>query len=88
MRRPPASSTVTITLKDGRRFSEHVDFPRGSAPRGIEWADVDAKYRRLVPLAGLPAETVEASLEVVHGFDTVKTVSELTRLLQRTSGRT
>jgi 2-methylcitrate dehydratase PrpD len=75
-------ATVTITLKDGRRFADHVDYPRGSAPRGIEWADVDAKYRRLVPMSGLPREQVEASLEVVHGFDTLKTVSELTRLLQ------
>jgi 2-methylcitrate dehydratase PrpD len=74
-------ATVTITLKDGRRFSNHVDFPRGSAPRGIEWADVDAKYRKLVPLAGLASEMVEASLELVHRFDTVKTMSELTRLL-------
>jgi 2-methylcitrate dehydratase PrpD len=76
-------ATVTITLKDGRRFSDHVDFPRGSAPRGIEWADVDAKYRRLVPLSGLAPDKVEASLEVVHGFDAVKAVSELTRLLGR-----
>jgi len=75
-------ATVTITLTDGRRFSDHVDFPRGSAPRGIDWADVDAKYRRLVPLAGLAPEKVEASLEVVHGFDTIKTVSGLTRLLR------
>ena len=75
-------ATVTITLRDGRRFSNHVDFPRGSAPRGIDWADVDAKYRRLVPLSGLPHEKVEASLEVVHAFDSVKTVSELTRLLR------
>src|SRR5215475_10414916 len=75
-------ATVTITLRDGRRFSNHVDFPRGSAPRGIDWADVDAKYRRLVPLSRLPQEKVEASLEVVHRFDAVKTVSELTRLLQ------
>src|SRR6266704_301445 len=74
-------ATVTITLKDGRRFSAHVDFPRGSAPRGIEWADVDAKYRRLVPLSGLAPEKVEASLRVVHEFETVKTLSELTRLL-------
>ena len=77
-------ATVTITLKEGRQFSAHVDFPRGSAPRGIEWADVDAKYRRLVPLSGLAPEKVEASLRVVHEFETVKTVSELTRLL--TSG--
>ena len=57
---------------------------RGGAPDAtawIEWADVDAKYRRLVPLSGLPQEKVEASLAVVHRFDAVKTVSELTRLL-------
>jgi 2-methylcitrate dehydratase PrpD len=76
-------ATVTITLKDGRRFSAHVDFPRGSAPRGIEWADVDAKYRRLVPLSGLAPDKVEASLEVVHEFDAVKAVSLLTHLLRR-----
>ena len=74
-------ATVTITLTDGRQFSDHVDFPRGSAPRGIEWADVDAKYRRLVPLSGLAPEKVEASLKVVHEFETVKAMSELTRLL-------
>jgi 2-methylcitrate dehydratase PrpD len=74
-------ATVTITLKDGRKFSDHVDFPRGSAPRGIEWADVDAKYRRLVPLSGLAPEKVEAGLEAVHEFETVKVMSELTRLL-------
>jgi hypothetical protein len=43
---------------------------------------VDAKYRRLVPLSRLTPEKVEASLEVVHGFDTVKAASELTRLLR------
>ena len=31
---------------------------------------------------GLAPDKVEASLEVVHGFDAVKTVSELTRLLR------
>ena len=74
-------ATVTITLKDGRKFSDHVDVPRGSGPRGIEWADVDAKYRTLVPLSKLAPEKIEDSLKVVHEFETVKTVSELTRLL-------
>jgi 2-methylcitrate dehydratase PrpD len=75
-------ATVTIALRDGRQFSDHVDVPRGSAPRGIEWADVDAKYRRLVPLSGLAADKVEASLEVVHRFESVQSMSELTHLLQ------
>jgi 2-methylcitrate dehydratase PrpD len=74
-------ATVTIRLKDGREFADHVDFPRGSGPRGIEWSDVDAKYRRLAPLSGLSPEKVEASLEVVHRFETVRTMSELTKLL-------
>jgi len=75
-------ATVTITLKDGRQFAAHVDFPRGSAPRGIEWADVDAKFRRLMPLARLSSDTIEASLEVIHEFDRVEALSELTRLLR------
>lgn len=74
-------ATVTIMLRDGRQFANHVDFPRGSAPRGIEWADVDAKYRRLVPLSKLSPDKIEASLEVVHGFEMVEAMSELTRLL-------
>jgi 2-methylcitrate dehydratase PrpD len=74
-------ATVTITLKDGRQFSNHVDFPRGSGPRGIEWSDVDAKYRRLAPLSGLAPEKVEASLKVVHELEAAGSMSELTRLL-------
>jgi 2-methylcitrate dehydratase PrpD len=74
-------ASVTITLKDGRKFSSHVDFPRGSGPRGIEWADVDAKYRRLAPLSGLAPEKVEASLKVVHELEAAGSMSELTRLL-------
>ena len=75
-------ATVTIILKDGRRFSNHVDFPRGSGPRGIDWADVDGKYRTLVPLCGLSAANVERSLECVHQFDNVQRVADLTALLQ------
>jgi 2-methylcitrate dehydratase PrpD len=75
-------ATVTITLRDGRGFSSHVDFPRGSGPRGIDWADVDAKYRKLVPLSGIATSNVEASLAVVHEFERVKAMSELTTLLR------
>jgi 2-methylcitrate dehydratase PrpD len=74
-------ATVTITLQDGRRFSNHVDFPRGSGPRGIDWADVDAKYRALLPMSGLAPAAIERSLEVVHRFEQVAAVSELTSLL-------
>lgn len=74
-------ATVTITLKDGRAFSSHVDFPRGSGARGILWADIDAKYRALVPMSGLAAAKVEASLDLLHGFEGLKSVAELASLI-------
>jgi 2-methylcitrate dehydratase PrpD len=87
---PPAVSynwswggTVTIVTRSGARFTSTVDAPRGSAPRGITWADVDAKYRALMPDSTLRAARIEESLRVIHGFEQVKNVAELIRLLNR-----
>ena len=74
-------STVTIVTNSGARYTSTVDAPRGSGPRGIEWSDVDAKYRALLPDSGLPAKRTEEILKVIHDFDQVKRVSEFTRLL-------
>ena len=76
-------STVTITLKDGRKFSAHVDMPRGSNAGGVDWDDVDAKYHTLVPFSGMSEQHIKDSLDVVHRFESVKSMSELTSLLQR-----
>jgi len=73
--------TVTIVTKSGARFSSTVDAPRGSAPRGIAWSDVDAKYRALMPDSKLPVRRIEESLSVIHGFEKVKNVAELIRLI-------
>ncbi|PYR97168.1 MAG: hypothetical protein DMG12_24735 [Acidobacteria bacterium] len=74
-------ATVTIVTRSGARYTSTVDAPRGSGPRGIEWSDVDAKYRALLPDSGLPAKRIEEILNVIHDFDRVKNVSELTVLL-------
>ena len=75
-------ATVTIRTKDGRTFSNTVYAPKGAGVRGIDWADVDAKYRTLVPRAQLSDRQVEASLHVIHDFCHVAHVSALTDLLQ------
>ena len=36
-------------MRSGQVFTHTCKAPRGSGPRGVEWAEVDAKYRRLVP---------------------------------------
>jgi 2-methylcitrate dehydratase PrpD len=72
---------VTIRTKDGRTFSNTVYAPKGAGVRGIDWADIDAKYRTLVPRAQVRDQQVEESLQVIHDFRHVTHVSELTDLL-------
>ena len=75
-------ATVTIRTTEGRSSTSTVYVPRGAGMVGIAWTDIDAKYRALVPEAGLPDRQVEASLEVIHDFRQVTNVSALTDLLQ------
>jgi 2-methylcitrate dehydratase PrpD len=75
-------ATVTIRTKDGRTFSSTVYAPKGAGILGINWADVDIKYRTLAPHARLSERQVEESLLMIHDFRHVKHVSALTDLLQ------
>lgn len=75
-------ATVTIVTNSGQRFSSTVDAPKGSAPRGIEWSDIDAKYRALLPQSNLPAPRIEQALKLIHDFEQVQDVSQLTRALK------
>ena len=74
-------ATVTIVTKSGARFSNTVDAPRGSAPRGIEWSDIDAKFRALMPHSKLPASRTEEILKMIHEFEQVKKVAAFTGLI-------
>jgi 2-methylcitrate dehydratase PrpD len=75
-------ATVTIRTKDGRTFSSTVYAPKGSGVNGIDWADVEAKYRTLVPNAQLSDRQVEESLRMIHDFRNVTYVSALIDRLQ------
>jgi 2-methylcitrate dehydratase PrpD len=71
--------TVMLVTKAGTRFTSTVDAPRGSGPRGIEWADVDAKYRALIAESGLSAAKRARLLEMVHDFSSVSALLPLLR---------
>lgn len=75
-------ATVTLVTKAGQRYANTVQAPRGSAPRGIEWADIDAKYHALAPQSALPASRLEQTLKTIHTFESVKNVAEFARLLR------
>jgi 2-methylcitrate dehydratase PrpD len=75
-------ATVTIRTGDGRAFTSTVYVPKGAGMLGIAWADVDAKYRALVPRVGLREQHIEASLQAIHDFRRVERVSALVDWLQ------
>lgn len=75
------AGTVTIVTKSGARITRTVDAPRGSAPRGIDWRDVEEKYGALMPQSQLPARRLDEILALVRGLDDVGDVTQLTRLL-------
>jgi len=56
--------------------------PRGSGARGIDWTDVDNKYRTLVATTYLSPRKIEDSIKVIHELRDVQDVSNLTSLLQ------
>ena len=82
LERYKSGATVTITTKDGRTHSSTVYAPRGAAILGIEWTDVENKYRALAPFAKFSGKNLEASMKVIRNFRDVKNVSELIRLLR------
>ncbi len=77
----PWGATVTIVTKSGARFTSTVDAPKGSAPRGIEWSDIEAKYRALMPQSKLSTDRIAEILQTIRNFEQVKSVSRLTGLL-------
>ena len=60
--------------------------PKGAAALGIDWRDVDAKYRALVPMAGVREPEIEASLALIHDFRRLTDVSALAQLLREGGG--
>ena len=70
-------ATVTIRAQDGRVSTSTVYMPKGAAALGIAWNDVDAKFRTLVPAAGLSESAIEACLALIHDFRQLSNVSDL-----------
>jgi 2-methylcitrate dehydratase PrpD len=73
--------SVLIRMTNGQEFRSTCVAPRGSGPRGVEWADVERKYRDLVPFAGLNEGQVEASLALIRRLDAGGGVKALTKSL-------
>jgi 2-methylcitrate dehydratase PrpD len=70
-------ATVTIETTDGRKVTNTVKIPNGAASLGVAWADIEEKYRALVPNAPLSKDKIEASLKSIKGLGSASGVSEI-----------
>jgi 2-methylcitrate dehydratase PrpD len=77
---------VTIRTTDGRAGTSTVYVPKGAGMLGIAWADIEAKYRALVPHSGLPDERIDESLALIRDFRGVTRAAALTDLLRPDRG--
>ena len=68
LERYKSGAVVTIATRDGRSHTATVYAPRGSAVVGIDWVDVESKYRALVPYAKLGDGKLESSLKAIRGL--------------------
>ena len=75
-------ATVTIRAHDGREASSTVALPRGAGALGIDWADLNHKYRTLMPASGMSGGAIEASLAMIRDFGRARSVSGLIALLR------
>lgn len=82
LERYKSGAVVTVTTRDGRNHTSTVYAPRGSAVVGIDWADVEAKYRALVPYSGMDAGKVEESAKAVRGLRGARDVRALIAMLR------
>jgi 2-methylcitrate dehydratase PrpD len=70
-------ATVTIETNDGRKVTNTVKIPKGAASLGVAWADIEEKYRALVPNAPLSKDKIEASLASIKELGSAAGVAEL-----------
>lgn len=63
------SSIAEVTLKDGRRLSQRVDYPLGEPENPVSDAMLDDKFSRLTALVGWPAERAGKAISAVRRID-------------------
>lgn len=74
------SATVTVVMKDGKKFEKRVDEAKGSPENPLSQNDVKGKYRECARVVQSEKE-MEKTIEWVENLESLKDISLLTELL-------
>jgi 2-methylcitrate dehydratase PrpD len=75
-----ASATVEITMKDGRRFSKHVDHPKGEPENPFTEKDHRDKLEWMASQVGMKEAQTEELYLALRNMEQFDDISKLTRL--------
>jgi 2-methylcitrate dehydratase PrpD len=72
-------ATVDVELRDGRRFTAHVEIATGSPGNMLSYADVTEKFRGCLAAAGrrVSDENAAGMIDFIHSIETTADVREL-----------
>ncbi len=76
-------ATVSIVTTSGQTWTETVYLPHGSGALGIEWADIEAKFRALMPASGLGTAAIEAAWRAARDLRAAPDTSALIAAIRR-----
>ncbi len=76
-------ATVTVGSRAGSYTTCTVPEPAGSAALGVDWDDVDSKFKALTPLAGLTATETNQALQLIHRLADLPSTAQLTEALSQ-----
>jgi 2-methylcitrate dehydratase PrpD len=70
-------ATVRIETTDGQAVTNTVLMPKGAARLGVDWPEIEAKYRALAPHAPIATHKVESSLAAIRNLRMATNVAQL-----------
>jgi 2-methylcitrate dehydratase PrpD len=77
------TTLVEITLDDGRVITGRADFGKGSPANPMSDGELEEKFRQCAAWGGLDKARTDAVLGLLWEIETLRDVSELTKLLRK-----
>jgi len=76
-----ACATVEMIMKDGRRFSKHIDYPKGEPENPFTEQDHRDKLTWMASHVGMKPDQIDELFRTLERLEELDDISELTRLL-------
>jgi 2-methylcitrate dehydratase PrpD len=75
------TGTIEVTMKDGRRFTKHIEYPKGDPNNPFARQDYIDKLRNMASWLGMKPIQINKLVQTLDNLERVSNISEITHLL-------